>query len=252
VTFLHGWHPLTINAVVPGGWSIAVEMTFYLFAPFLFRTLTNIRATLAALVLCLCTAHAGSHLLARGLQDAYLPEHQYLLDAYRFFWIFAQAPVFICGILVFHLLRRFPGSKPRTAYLFLALSLGLFLLLAFSLVPPDSIIPKHVLFAFSFILLALSLHHCPVPLYVNRFTILTGKLSYSIYLIHWLVLELMRPLLRKYLLAQGDGSSLLCFALVLAPSIGISLLTHRFIETPGINLGKLIIARIARPPSPAS
>ena len=34
--FLHGWHPETINTVVPGGWSIAVEMSFYLFVPLLF------------------------------------------------------------------------------------------------------------------------------------------------------------------------------------------------------------------------
>ena len=34
--FMHGWHPETITSVVPGGWSIAVEMTFYLFVPYLF------------------------------------------------------------------------------------------------------------------------------------------------------------------------------------------------------------------------
>ena len=34
--FLHGWHPETITSVVPGGWSIAFEMTFYLFVPYLF------------------------------------------------------------------------------------------------------------------------------------------------------------------------------------------------------------------------
>jgi hypothetical protein len=26
--FLHGWNPYTFNSIVPGGWSIAVEMTF--------------------------------------------------------------------------------------------------------------------------------------------------------------------------------------------------------------------------------
>ena len=35
--FLHGWHPETFSSVVPGGWSIAVEMTFYLLLPFYFR-----------------------------------------------------------------------------------------------------------------------------------------------------------------------------------------------------------------------
>lgn len=33
--FLHGFRPDSINAIVPGGWSIAVEMTFYLIFPLL-------------------------------------------------------------------------------------------------------------------------------------------------------------------------------------------------------------------------
>ena len=34
-TFLHGFLPDSINSIVPGGWSIAVEMTFYLIFPLL-------------------------------------------------------------------------------------------------------------------------------------------------------------------------------------------------------------------------
>ena len=33
LTFQHGWHPATITSVVPGGWTIAVEMTFYAMFP---------------------------------------------------------------------------------------------------------------------------------------------------------------------------------------------------------------------------
>ncbi len=33
----HGWRPALINSLVPGGWSIAAEGTFYLLAPFCFR-----------------------------------------------------------------------------------------------------------------------------------------------------------------------------------------------------------------------
>ncbi len=49
--FMHGWHPETITSVVPGGWSIAVEMTFYLFTPYLFLKLNDIKSTLIALFL---------------------------------------------------------------------------------------------------------------------------------------------------------------------------------------------------------
>ena len=37
----HGWHPNYINSVVPGGWTIAVEATFYIIAPLLFVWIKN-------------------------------------------------------------------------------------------------------------------------------------------------------------------------------------------------------------------
>lgn len=44
--FLHGFHPETINSVVPGGWSIAVEMSFYLILPFLIVKIKSIKTCL--------------------------------------------------------------------------------------------------------------------------------------------------------------------------------------------------------------
>jgi peptidoglycan/LPS O-acetylase OafA/YrhL len=42
IFFVHGVHPLWLNGYVPGGWSITVEMTFYLFVPLLFKKIRNI------------------------------------------------------------------------------------------------------------------------------------------------------------------------------------------------------------------
>ncbi len=41
IMFLHGFWPSSINSVVPGGWSVAVEMTFYALFPLLIRTVKN-------------------------------------------------------------------------------------------------------------------------------------------------------------------------------------------------------------------
>ena len=49
-TFLHGWWPSSINAIVPGGWSIAVEMMFYLLFPFVILRIARPVAFLAAAV----------------------------------------------------------------------------------------------------------------------------------------------------------------------------------------------------------
>ena len=40
-TFLHGFRPDSINSVVPGGWSIAVEMTFYVLFPLLITKIND-------------------------------------------------------------------------------------------------------------------------------------------------------------------------------------------------------------------
>src|ERR1700722_18847017 len=48
--FLHGFHPETIDGIVPGGWTIANEMTFYILFPLLAWALPSWRATTIALL----------------------------------------------------------------------------------------------------------------------------------------------------------------------------------------------------------
>jgi peptidoglycan/LPS O-acetylase OafA/YrhL len=42
IFFVHGFNPYWMNSVVPGGWSIAVEMLFYCIAPLLFVKIKNV------------------------------------------------------------------------------------------------------------------------------------------------------------------------------------------------------------------
>ena len=68
-----------------------------------------------------------------------------------------------------------------------------------------------------------------------------GKVSYSIYLIHFAVLINATPLLLFLLNAFVDEFVLawwLGFAMTLACSIGFAGLCHRFVEVPGMALGK--------------
>ena len=48
--FLHGWDPATFNCVVPGGWSIAVEMSFYLVFPLLFSVFRSAKRAFAGVL----------------------------------------------------------------------------------------------------------------------------------------------------------------------------------------------------------
>ena len=71
--FIHGWLPFAMNNVVPGGWSIGVEMSFYLLVPWLAthlcrptRSLAAFMVSLPLAILCAWLAH---HALARFRRD---------------------------------------------------------------------------------------------------------------------------------------------------------------------------------------
>lgn len=86
IFFLHGWAPTAINSVVPGGWSIAVEMTFYLLLPFLAR---HILSTWSAASMAFFSLLASIFLnrLAQPLIGNYLPQNeQYLVTSFLYFW----------------------------------------------------------------------------------------------------------------------------------------------------------------------
>jgi peptidoglycan/LPS O-acetylase OafA/YrhL len=74
-----------------------------------------------------------------------------------------------------------------------------------------------------------------------------GKLSYSIYLIHPAVIFCFCLVFGKQILQAGKIPSLLIESILLIPlTVGLSVLSHRYIEVPGIQLGKSICSRIKR------
>jgi peptidoglycan/LPS O-acetylase OafA/YrhL len=79
--------------------------------------------------------------------------------------------------------------------------------------------------------------------------VVLGKWSYSIYLVHFAVLALLKRNGWSENFTAGNASSLIFLFLVLALSAGIASLTHRFIEVPGISKGEQIIARWRHAPT---
>ena len=243
--FLHGWHPETITSVVPGGWSIAVEMTFYLLVPFLFSKLKDIKKTLAAIFLSLIISKILSLAVVNFFSPYYPAKQQYLVSEYSSLWFFSQLPVFLLGILLYHLINRYPREDKRTAFLLLLSSF--FLFFAFLTVRTfGDLLPHHFLYGIAFVIFALSLYYWPQIFLVNRFTVLVGRISFSIYLVHFMVLNLIEKLLPDGLVLTGNLGFALAYLLVLCPSICIAYVTFKFIEAPGINLGRYVIRTYAK------
>src|SRR4051812_31822989 len=107
--FLHGWNPDTVNSVVPGGWSIAVEMTFYLVFPLLMLVVRGWLTALAAFVACNAIAlysfdyfWANRALFWPGASDG-------LASTMLHLWFPTQLPVFALGFLLYYALRDWRG-----------------------------------------------------------------------------------------------------------------------------------------------
>jgi peptidoglycan/LPS O-acetylase OafA/YrhL len=74
--FVSGFHPGTIHTVVPGGWSIAVEMTFYAILPFLASRVRTLASTVALFMISIAIFVLNVSLARRaGLLGEMIPSH---------------------------------------------------------------------------------------------------------------------------------------------------------------------------------
>lgn len=233
--------PNATSSVVPGGWSISLEVLFYLSAPLWFALVTTTRR---ALVFTVASAALGTAVLALA------PDVGQPVDS--LYWYrspIVQLPCFGAGMLLFFLTR---GTGWRFNIAATALA-GVALLYLSSRVRG---IPDVYLVVPGFTLLALALSKAPIRAVVNRLSTSIGRSSYSAYLLHFLVIQ---TVLRTLGVAP-DGDPL-AFAGVLALTMVVTLLaaqlSHRIFERFWISQARRIVERLegreARPvPAPAT
>lgn len=239
--FLHGWHPEAINAIIPLGWSIAIEMTFYPFIPLLYRKIND---TGKALLLIL-----GSLILQLVLVAVYKPfllqyVTGYIVQVYFYLWFFAQLPIFGLGILAYQILRNHKPENNKSLGNAFILS-ALFLYIAFLQTSTYlNMLPTYFLYGIAFLVLTVGLYFNPIKLIVNPITQWIGKISYSLYLVHFIFLTEIRNWVHLDARFGKTAQFALYFMILLAISSVISYITYRFIEVPGMNLGKKLIQKL--------
>lgn len=247
--FMHVWSPTAVNLVVPGGWSVGVEAQFYLILPLLIALTRRIRslAWLTALAtLGLLAAHAV-YLVATRLNLAN--------DAFRWFWPGHQLVFFPWGILAVLVLRRHGDAlRARAAalppLLHDAACLGLFAIMVVVLAAGAYWRPAWgfpMLFGPCAALLCVLLALRPTRLLVNAPIAALGRISFSVYLVHFVLLGPALTLARAILpaaISPVPGFAV-TFALVLLFAVPIAALTYRVVELPFIALGRRLSARPA-------
>jgi len=243
--FLNGLYFPSLHSIPLGGWSIGVEMLFYLTIPFLFSIIKNTRQALFLLA-CSLIASAIIQILIFNLVNGDLNYSWLALRQTELYsWFPNQFPVFCFGILFYFVSKT--DFKLEWWFIFLAIGLILFIfMMDFTYAFPNCMLQKEYFLAFAFCLFGLALSITKSGLLINPF-IRLGKVSFSAYLIHFFVIEMIVRLF-KICFGMGITSNInyvIVYVLVVVVTYLISSQTFT-IEQFGIKKGEALINLILK------
>lgn len=229
-SFLHSFSPNYINNVVPGGWSIGIEMSFYLLVPLLVFYITNLKRAISFVVFCLIIRIVSLQILNNnpfGYNDN-------TWNQYMYWFLPNQLQCFSFGILFYFFNQRFldAGNKDWNYLIPIAAVLAI-IFFSFKKFLPIELLNDDFLIMIVVFLLTTFLSRNEFPLLVNAPIVTIGKYSYSIYLVHFAVLYILEQYVFETM--KGTGSFLyfaLLFSVVLTITYIVSSLTFRYIEMP--------------------
>ncbi len=148
------------------------------------------------------------------------------------------------GILVYHLFQRYKTVTDRGLGFVLLL---IFVFLAFAFLDTSTyqdLIPHHFLMAVAFAFLVFGMYFTNLRLLVNRATVWIGKISFSLYLVHFGMLRWLQAVFPHGFPLAGDFGMLAGYILLTVLAIIVSAVTYNLVERPGMDLGKYIIERL--------
>jgi peptidoglycan/LPS O-acetylase OafA/YrhL len=255
LVFINAWHPDWIPTtpgwmVVPGGWSIGVEFTFYAVFPLLISQVTS-RAR-AGLFIALTV---GAAMLLNGLPARLWPDYPAVAIAnFTYFWFPNQLPGFALGLLLHHvLLRPLPMLRlgKRASWGFGILVLAGVVLSQTGRAPSHFVPALHappilmalLLFAGFVLLLA----HNPGTLFEHPAMRRLGVLSFSAYVLHFVFVHNLPEWTGGLIDVRAEGvraifMGAMLWLLTVAATVATSEVAHRLIEVPGQQVGRWLLA----------
>lgn len=238
-----GFSQATLPSVVPGGWSIFAEETFYLFLPIIAVTVTSLPRALVFAAICVATQKlwwdtaAALHLNSSFDAIFYSP--------------FNHTFCFGTGIVFYFIWKKQLSSTPDAMR---AYGLGLDIL-TFASIYQFWIWNGEVFFG------SIPLAICFVAAMVNspiigrlcraRWMRISGKYCFTGYLVHFIVINVVAGHLNPWVTKiTNNGSAELRFLIlylpVMAGCIGFAAIAYHFVEKPFVRLGRRLIERLER------
>jgi peptidoglycan/LPS O-acetylase OafA/YrhL len=244
VLFFHGFYPPANTNIVLGGWSIGTEMAFYLVFPILFFIAKQLQ-DLPVIVLIL---FAG--MLVAG--DFYLMQYTESVFGLRmgnngfiYYNLANQILVFMTGISLYFLERKkimHQWTWWLDMFIFLLLSAAGIFVWKLELTYSFFFIP--ILAGVSFVFLYNVFRkndHLNIGLLRK-----IGQLSFSMYVFHFVFAYQLTGFVANKLFPYLPNVVLLvvCYLAAVAMTMAVAFVTEKWIEKPGIHLGRLIIKKI--------
>lgn len=233
VTFMFGLVPGKHVSVVWAGWSIGIEMLFYIIFPVLAATIKNIRDIVIAFVFACCLSAWVRWQLGQSP------------DNYGYMNLMAQMPFFIAGIGGYRIWQHFGFSQSRVGWILLGFSLFLGMMITSNIASALIDLPGVIyLYLWALVFGTLILAVCLVSIAALEHPILRrcGELSFSLYLLHPALMAILVKLQLVNWMTSRFSSEWLVFILASLITLGLlwglSNITYRFVEVPGIALGR--------------
>jgi peptidoglycan/LPS O-acetylase OafA/YrhL len=239
-TFLHSLSPYWIMSIVPGGWSVAIEVIFYSFLPPLFSYIKTQKQAFNFFMM---------SLLIRGIFIAVF--HHYVLITNASLWedfLFLSFPsqlyVFALGLLMYFLIT----DDFKISVSGLSLTVFSFLFALNWIFDTDIILPHILPIVLALFIFSLALSKYHPKFLMNSFFIHLGKISYSIYLLHFAVFYWLTKLdVIDFIHVTNSITALfnflIRFILVLILTMGIGTISYNFIEQPFIKFAERLIEK---------
>ncbi len=246
------WVPTTPGwLVVPGGWSIGVEFTFYSVFPVLAAFVTSLPRAVTLFAASVAVAVAANTVGA-AVFGAY---GEAASTNFLYFWFPNQLPVFAMGFVLYFLIAtpRFAVRRRGTAYVLLAGTAVSWLLVmqvpaASGVFMATALAPPLLLASVAFSAFILILARGPATLLTHPLIRRIGVLSFSTYVLHFLVIDWLPAWSFGLIDVRATGyAAIASFAMLWVLTVTVTALAaaaaHAWIEQPGIELARRLTAR---------
>lgn len=253
ILFVHGFHPKNFNFVVPGGWSISTEMSFYFIFPILYMIQSKLKFfglfnfTLFIIFLSFILQYVAIEIIQPVLFEKGIIKSIHVNDEFGFIYcsIFNQINVFLIGILTFKKLKMTNISNSVLLFAVLLCCISCFLLNTTTLKNGYNGFIYPILSAISFGIFAIKLSNVKnFSNIISKYIIKIGKVSFSMYILHFLFLDIIIYIYKKSLfkvILIPEFQLIIFFFTLTAITYLASELSYKYLEKPAINFGKRFI-----------